>query len=128
MRHYRPPIGIPVHQDGRWTGLAGSLAIHLLIALLILLPIGFATNVLEIPASMGGGGEGAAGGGGGGRRGTGGAQERLQYVPITPAQRAVQVPAATPVPQLVVPPVEKPVPRPVPRPEPTPVPPTPTPT
>jgi protein TonB len=126
VRPYRPPNGIPVRHDGRWTGIAGSIAIHLLISLLILLPIGFATNVLEIPTSMGGGGEGAAGGGGGGRRGTGGVQEKLQYVPITPEQRTVQAPpTAVPVPAPVV---ERVVPPPVPRPEPVPVPPpTPTP-
>ena len=107
-RSYRPPIGIPERESRRrLQGLLGSIALHLLVALVFIIPvvIGEVTAVRE---HRNGGGPGPAGGGGGGTNGTGGQliQERLLYTPLTPAPTA----NPTPLPQLQPPEPPKPVP------------------
>ena len=122
-RPYRPPIGIPEQGErNRWQGLVGSLGLHLMLLLALLVPV-VATQVLGAGAPRAAGGPGAAGGGGGGTRGTGGIRpERVFYVPVAPA-----APAPAPTPQPAVPP-PKPVvtppkpPPPLPQPPPVPAP------
>ncbi len=118
-RPYRPPIGIPEGRENRPLGIVVSIALHVAIALLLLVP--FATHVVT-PILQGAGGPGPAGGGGGGRGGTGGARlpsnENLRFIQVAP-----ETPAAKPVvppPQPVVPPKPAEIPRPTPPPEPRP--------
>lgn len=115
VRPYRPPIGIPERESRRRVqGLVGSLALHLLIALVFIIPvvIGEVTAVREHRA---GGGPGPAGGGGGGTNGTGGrtVQERVIYTPIAaPSASAPAAAVARPEPPVPVPPEPEPVPEP----------------
>jgi protein TonB len=116
-RPYRPPIGIPQGRENRPLGIVVSIALHVAIALLLLVP--FATHVVT-PILQGAGGPGPAGGGGGGRGGTGGARqpsnENLRFIQVAPEAPPAAKPVAPP-PQPVVPkPVE--IPRPTPPPEP----------
>jgi hypothetical protein len=113
---YRPPVGLPLEQQGR-LGAAISLVLHALIALLLVAPALISGAQVELPG--GAGGPGPVGGGGGGRRGTGGdrVQERLRYLRVS---QPVPKPAAA---EVVEPPVlEEPEPKP-PEPIPEPVPP-----
>lgn len=99
---YRPPIGIPVSRRRRIGGMILSIAMHLLVILLLIVPFTSPELIREV---MGAGGAGPAGGGGGGNRGTGGQpkSERLTYVRVAPA------PPAAIIPPLVKPPETKPV-------------------
>ena len=104
LRRYRPPIGIPEGRENNRLGMAVSVALHVAIALLLLVP--FARHVVT-PILQGAGGPGPAGGGGGGRGGTGGStrpetKEQLRFIEVAPEAR----PAApvTPPPQPIVPP------------------------
>lgn len=100
---YRPPIGIPLHDEGRRMGVAASIAVHALALLLIIMPF-FADEIVSA-VTTGAGGPGPAGGGGGGNRGSGGSreaitkEERLRYVRVDPT------PIVTPS---VLPPVPEP--------------------
>lgn len=118
---YRPPIGIPVSKSKRVGGMIISIAMHILVIALLIVPFTSPELLREV---MGAGGPGPAGGGGGGNRGTGGQPktERLTYVNVAPT------PTPAVVPPLVKPPEIKPpiVPPPVP-PPPTPKPTTPSP-
>ncbi|HEY7394811.1 MAG TPA: hypothetical protein VH559_08200 [Gemmatimonadaceae bacterium] len=102
-----PATGLPVErQDRRGWGLFSAL-VHALIIALLLSPAALHTgDVIERP--QGAGGPGPAGGGGGGKRGTGGIQEKVKYVAVTPQPEPVVKPAVTP-PPVVVPPTPKPV-------------------
>jgi protein TonB len=114
-RPYRPPIGIPVPEEGRFSGLI-SLALHILIIALILAPpFMFTAQRLNV-TNEGAGGPGPAGGGGGGNRGTGGelARERLRYMQMLPAPKVATPPAPQPTPP--VPKIEPPKPVPEARP------------
>jgi len=118
---YRPPIGVPLPKQRRVASLVLSIAVHVLLLLLLIVPFTKPDLVREM---LGAGGIGPAGGGGGGSRGTGGAPktERVQFVRIAPTPAAVVVP-----PPIVRPPEVKPVIPPLVTPPPTPTPPQPTP-
>jgi periplasmic protein TonB len=114
LRRYRPPLGIPEGRENARLGVVVSVALHVLIALLLIVPL---TSNVVVPILQGAGGRGPVGGGGGGRGGTGGsrppaANERLQYMQVAPHPAPV---APQPVLQapVVVPakPVETPAPR-----------------
>jgi protein TonB len=115
-RPYRPPIGIPQGRENRRLGIVVSITLHVVIALLLLVP--FATHVVT-PILQGAGGSGPAGGGGGGRGGTGGApraaNEGLRFIQVAPDPPVAKEPTVPP-PQPVVPP-----PKPVEVPQPTPL-------
>ncbi|MHB1312710.1 MAG: hypothetical protein ACYC3L_11910, partial [Gemmatimonadaceae bacterium] len=79
----RPPVGLPVREEGRWKGVITSILFHALIVLLLAGPL-FVSQALT-PEYEGAGGPGPAGGGGGGTGGTGGTiQERVQFVRVAP--------------------------------------------
>jgi protein TonB len=118
-RPYRPPIGIPEGREDRRLGVVVSVALHVIIALLIIVP--FARHVVT-PILQGAGGPGPAGGGGGGRGGTGGAaeasrNEQLRYIQVAPEAPRAPESVVTPPPRAVVPPkpVETPQPTPAPQ-------------
>lgn len=109
-------------------GLLGSLAIHLLIVLLLIMPF-MAGEVLSVREhrARAGAGVGPAGGGGGGTGGSGLMVEQLYWVPLGPAaaqgeEGPVEVPDSEPEPDPPKPAPEEP---PLPVPEPTPPPPPP---
>lgn len=89
-RPYRPPIGIPTTGEPRTPATVAAVALHLLIALLVLAPTLFVSAQLIDFQQEGAGGPGPAGGGGGGSRGSGGAEsaryarEQLDFVVIAP--------------------------------------------
>lgn len=117
-RPYRPPIGIPQGRENRPLGLVVSIALHVAIALLLLVP--FATHVVT-PILQGAGGPGPAGGGGGGRGGTGGARqsnERLRFIEVAPQAPAAAKTVVPPPQPVVVPPKPAEIPKPAPPPEP----------
>src|SRR5688500_9258843 len=96
VRPYRPPIGIPEGSPrNRLQGVLGSIGLHLLFALIFLIPY-LAHEVIAVRESRGAGGPGPAGGGGGGRNGTGGmTTERLHYIPMArPPPAAAQTGSA----------------------------------
>ncbi len=124
---YRPPVGIPTQDGGRWRGVAISLAFHLFIVALIIVPL--VTADVRFMRESRAAGAGPAGGGGGGRGGTGGdVEERVFYLQLSPGRApAITAPPtrpplvdATPPPQQV--PVTPPPPRPTPTPTPVPPP------
>ena len=103
----RPPIGIPTPDGAQvrtWRSFITSLALHLLVILLVLLPPFLGSKMME-DRVQGAGGPGPAGGGGGGTGGTGGIEkpleERLRYIQVAPT------PAPQAQPQPVIPPVEE---------------------
>ncbi|MCY7378603.1 MAG: hypothetical protein LH467_04600 [Gemmatimonadaceae bacterium] len=103
---YRVPLGLPRRDDGRRASMIISIAVHLLIVALLVVPLVVADTVIA-RIEQGAGGAGPAGGGGGGRRGTGGATvETLRYVRLAPDP----VPTPTSLPA-VPPPVPVPNPR-----------------
>jgi periplasmic protein TonB len=115
-RPYRPPIGIPQGRENRRLGIVVSVALHVAIALLLLVP--FTTHVVA-PILQGAGGPGPAGGGGGGRGGTCGttrppSNEGLRFIQVAP-EAAVEARPVVPPPLPVVPPkpVEIPPPPPL---------------
>jgi protein TonB len=115
---YRPPVGIPAGRENRRVGLTVSVALHVLVVILLLVP--FTRNVVQ-PILQGAGGPGPAGGGGGGRGGTGGSSrptsnERLSFIQVAPETPKPAPQVVTPPPQAVVPPKPVEVPRPVPTP------------
>ena len=112
---YRPPIGIPIREEGKTTGALVSIALHALILLLLLAPPFLLAREMQV-RNEGAGGPGPAGGGGGGSRGTGGdqkVQERVRFIQVAPAPApAVVTPKVEPKPVPVVPKVEPPKPKP----------------
>jgi hypothetical protein len=109
-RPYRPPVGIPDSDERRkWRSVLTSIAIHIGILILLILPPVAAALLVIDPRSAGL--FGPRGGGGGGR----GIPERLHFMQVAP-------PAAAPTPAPVKPPPTPP-PRVVPQrvPPPTPV-------
>ena len=68
---YRPPIGIPIREEGKTTGAVISIVLHLLIVVLLLAPPFLIAREMQAN-NEGAGGPGPVGGGGGGTRGTGG--------------------------------------------------------
>jgi protein TonB len=122
IRPYRPPIGIPQGREDRRLGVVVSVALHALVAALLVVP--FASGVVQ-PILQGAGGPGPAGGGGGGRGGSGGAtqppsDERLRFVQIAPEAPPAAQPIVAPPPIVPPKPVEtpRPVSAPVPKPPP----------
>ncbi len=124
-RPYRPPVGIPTDDGGRWRGVAISLMFHLFIVALIIVPVVTADvrDMRERRAA----GAGPSGGGGGGRGGTGGVEERIFYLRLAPGQapsftappaEVTAPPPPVPVVAPPPPPPDEPVPRPVPPPPP----------
>jgi protein TonB len=107
---YRPPVGIPIRENGRAAGALISIALHVLIVALLLAPPYLIAREIDA-RNEGAGGEGPAGGGGGGTRGTGGdrnARERLRFIQVAPAPVAAPAPKEEPKPVPVVPKVEPP--------------------
>lgn len=101
---YRPPIGMPLRRNPRWSAFVSAL-LHGLLILLLVSPALVAVSVSD-EMMPGAGGPGPAGGGGGGRNGSGGGRhvvEKLQYMHVEET------------PEAPVPPVEeeKPVEEPV---------------
>ena len=92
---YRPPVGIPRREQGRWQGWVLSLLAHLLLLLFLFFPA--LDSGIDYGHRDAGGGAGPAGGGGGGS--AGGGAPRVQFVQVTPPAAAVAV---------VTPPVEMP--------------------
>jgi periplasmic protein TonB len=113
IRPYRPPIGIPRGREDRRLGVVVSVALHALVAALLIVP--FTSGVVQ-PILQGAGGPGPAGGGGGGRGGSGGAaqppsDERLRFIQIAPEAAPAAQPVVAPPPPAVPPkPVETPQP------------------
>ena len=109
---YRVPIGMPVRDEGRRASMLVSIAVHVIIIGLLIVPFLMPDTVIA-RIEQGAGGRGPAGGGGGGRRGTGGAVETLRYVRLAPdpVPTPTTLPAVTPpVPTLkAVPPKPAPV-------------------
>jgi TonB family protein len=114
---YRPPIGIPVSKRRRIGGMLLSIAMHILVILLMIVPFTSPELIREV---MGAGGPGPAGGGGGGNRGTGGQpkSERITYVRVAPAPQAQVMPPLVKPPEVkpIVPPPVPPPPTPQPKP------------
>ena len=109
---YRPPVGIPIREEGKTAGALISVLLHVLIIVLLLAPPFLIAR--EIQANNeGAGGPGPVGGGGGGSRGTGGENTRecLQYMQMAPPPAPVQ-PKVEPKPVPVIPKVEPPKPKP----------------
>ena len=117
---YRPPIGIPIREEGKTAGALISILLHVLIVALLLAPPLLIARQIQV-SNEGAGGPGPVGGGGGGTRGTGGenARERLRFIRVAPIPAAPQ-PKLEPQPVPVVPKVEPPKPKPL-----EPIPPTP---
>jgi hypothetical protein len=116
---YRPPVGLPLGKQRRLGGLVVSVALHLLIILLLVVP--FTSPELRA-VILGAGGIGPAGGGGGGRGGRGGGAktERLTFVNVAPPPPP---PATTaPTPPVLPPPPPPPEPKPAVKPDPQPQP------
>lgn len=110
---YRVPLGLPRRDEGRRASMFISIALHLLIIGLLVVPLVVADTVIA-RIDQGAGGAGPAGGGGGGRRGTGGATvETLRYVRLAPdpVPTPTSLPAVTP--PVPTPKVEPVVPKPV---------------
>src|SRR5579885_2757324 len=78
-----PATGMAVKGEGRGRGSIVSLLVHVLLILWIAVPIATHEGKV-IEKQLGAGGKDAPGGGGGGHRGTGGVQERVQYVAVAP--------------------------------------------
>ena len=115
-RSLRPPVGLPIREEGRLRGIVTSILLHALVIFLVAGPIWVHDTL--VATREGAGGPGPAGGGGGGTRGTGGVlQERVRFIRVAPAQAPV-VKVEAPVIQPIIPP-----PQPQPKPEPTPTPP-----
>ncbi len=113
-RSLRPPIGLPLREEGRLRGVAASILLHALFLFLAAGPFWLHDTLVAV--REGAGGPGPAGGGGGGTRGTGGVlQERVRFIRVAPAPAAK---AEVPVIQPVIPP-----PQPQPKVVPTPTPP-----
>lgn len=123
-RPYRPPIGIPTSGEPRAPATVAAVALHLLVALLVLAPTLFVSAQLIDFEQQGGGGPGPVGGGGGGSQGTGGAEtsryarEQLDFVVVSPPEPRKPEP---PKPEEPKPEEPKPIPPPPP-PEPEPEP------
>lgn len=117
---YRPPIGIPTDNEGRWRGVLASSIFHLLIVFLIVVPV-ITMDVRDMRERRQATGLDAVGGGGGGSGGTGGVVEEIFYVNMGP-DGSVMLP--TPTVRPVTEP-EAPPPEPVPEPEREPQPPPP---
>ena len=110
---YRVPLGLPRRDDGRRASMIISIALHLLILGLLVVPLVVADTVIA-RIEQGAGGAGPAGGGGGGRRGRGGGTvETLRYVRLAPDP--VPTPTSLPavLPPLPIPKVEPVAPRPL---------------
>jgi len=88
---YRPPVGIPRRERGRWQGWLASLLAHLLLLVLILVPV--TDSGPDLGHRSGAGGAGQAGGGGGG---LGDDAPRLQFVSIAPAAATPSAARVTP--------------------------------
>jgi protein TonB len=115
-RRYRPPVGIPKGRENQRVAVVVSVALHVIVALLLIVP--FATHVVT-PILQGAGGPGPAGGGGGGRAGTGGASqpsrnEQLRYIQVAPEAPPAAEPVVTPAPRPLVPPKPIEIPGPTP--------------
>ena len=109
---YRVPIGMPVRDEGRRSGVVVSVLIHALIIALIIIPVFYSTTIIQ-KIEQGAGGKGPAGGGGGGNSG-GGYHETLRFVRVAPEP----VPTPTklpPVPPPVIPKVQQVIPPPQPQ-------------
>lgn len=124
---YRPPIGIPTPGEPRARATVASIALHLLIALLLLGPTLLVSAHFTDLRPQGAGGPGPAGGGGGGAQGAGVddplrikfIQERLDFMRVgTPIEEQPVEKKPEPEPPKPPPPPE---PEPEPVPEPTPV-------
>ncbi len=103
---YRPPMGLPVRDEGRRMSAVVSVVLHLLIALFLIVPLYYRVTTI-VPIEQGAGGAGPAGGGGGGRGGDRGARESLRFVRV--ARDPVPTPKTLPpVPTPEVPKVQPP--------------------
>ena len=112
---YRVPLGLPRRDEGRRVSMIISVALHLLIVALLVVPLVVADTVIA-RIEQGAGGAGPAGGGGGGRRGTGGSTvETLRYVRLAPdpVPTPTSLPAVPPPQPIPTPKVEPVVPKPV---------------
>ena len=122
----RPLVGIPgVTPATNWRSTAASVALHVVIVLLILIPT-FGPTIID-KLEEGAGGAGPRGGGGGGRLGTGGIfapnrPEQLRFVRPPSAPPPALVPVLAPPPEIKKPEEKKPEPQVQP---PTPAPPAP---
>lgn len=116
---YRPPIGIPARGEPRARATVASIALHVLIALLLLGPTLLVSTKFTDLRPQGAGGLGPAGGGGGGAQGPSYDPLRIRYI----QERLDFVNVGVPIEE---PPVEKkpepepPKPPPPPEPEPEP--------
>jgi len=115
---YRPPIGIPTSNEGRWRGVVASSLFHLLIVFLIVVPV-ITMDVRDMRERRQASGLDQIGGGGGGLGGTGGAAEEIFYLNVGP-EGTTLLPTPT-----VRPPTPPPEPELEPEPEPAPEPPPP---
>lgn len=81
---YRPPVGIPMRDEGRWRGFVFSAIFHLTIVLLIIVPV-FTVDVRTMRENRRAAGSDQPGGGGGGLGGLGGATEDIFFLNVDPA-------------------------------------------
>lgn len=99
---------MPASVDQNRVGALVSAGLHLMLALVFIVPITSQRIALE-RIEQGAGGPGPAGGGGGGTRGTGGDGERVKFIAVAPPPPPA---ASTATPPLLPPPVPEVVPRP----------------
>ena len=115
----RRPLRLPTEmprpkgsRESRALGVGVSLAVHLLIALALLLPLLFSPTI-QAAIARGAGGEGPAGGGGGrgGSLGVLGDRERLRFVRVAPVPEPAPPKQEQPKPEVVPPPQPQPQPK-----------------
>lgn len=87
-----PHLGFPKAREDRRGGALVSIALHVVIIALLVVPMAAGHELIE--RAQGAGGAGPAGGGGGGRSGKGGETEVLHFIRIAapPAAAATQAP------------------------------------
>lgn len=105
-----PQLQMPATRERGRVGAFVATGLHLLVALLFIVPLASHEGPI-VPIEQGAGGAGPAGGGGGGNRGTGGDGERVKFVSVAPppAPAPVIAPPAAVVPPIpIVPPEAKP--------------------
>lgn len=98
-----PRLQMPATRERDRVGAVVATSLHLLVALLFIVPLAVDQDPI-VPIDQGAGGPGPAGGGGGGNRGTGGSGERVKFVAVAPPPAPAPAPAVA-QPAVVVPPI-----------------------
>lgn len=112
---YRPPVGIPTRDGGVWRGVVVSVALHLTIVLMIVVPV-VTMDVRNMREHRRASGFDQPGGGGGGLGGAGAIAEDIFYLNVDPQAGTTLLP--TPQLRTLPQPEEETPPEPVPEVEP----------